>query len=68
MSDNTIEEIWHGEAYEQLRDDHTTGNYPDYCKGCDFLLDDPEVLVYTNHKRDLYKMAGTDFNLDDYRK
>ena len=65
---NTIEEIWNGEAYVRLREDHTTGNYPDYCKDCDFLLDDPEVLVWTNHDRDLYKMYGTAFDLDDYRK
>jgi len=66
-SENTIEEIWYGEEYTKLRDDHTTGNYPDYCRTCDFLLDDPEVLVYSNHDRDLHKMHGTDFDLDDYR-
>tara|TARA_R110000868_G_scaffold62200_3_gene188159 strand:+ start:11605 stop:12594 length:990 start_codon:yes stop_codon:yes gene_type:complete len=67
FSDQTFEEIWYGKEYEQLREDHTTGNYPDYCKGCDFLLDDPEVLVYSNHDRSLHKMVGTDFNLNDYR-
>lgn len=67
-SEQTVEEIWFGEAYEKLREQHTTGDYPDFCKGCDFLIDDPEVLVYTNHERDLYKMHGTEFNLDDYRK
>lgn len=67
FSEQTFEEIWYGKEYEQLRKDHETGNYPDYCKGCDFLLDDPEVLVYSNHKRSLYKMVGTEFNLDDYR-
>ena len=66
-SENSIEEIWFGDAYSKLRDDHTTGNYPDYCNGCDFLIDDPEVLVWTNHDRDLYKMHGTEFDLDDYR-
>ena len=64
---NTIEEIWNGPAYTELREQHTTGNYPDYCKSCDFLIDDPEVLVWTNHERDLYKMHGTEFDLDDYR-
>tara|TARA_B100001057_G_scaffold231599_1_gene231844 strand:- start:1298 stop:2257 length:960 start_codon:yes stop_codon:yes gene_type:complete len=64
---NTIEEIWNGPAYTELREQHTTGDYPDYCKSCDFLLDDPEVLVWTNHERDLYKMHGTEFDLDDYR-
>ena len=66
-SENTIEEIWFGDAYSQLRDDHTTGNYPDYCRGCDFLLDDPEVLVYSNHNRDLHHMYGTEFDLNDFR-
>ena len=66
-SENTIKEIFFGEAYSELRDQHTTGNYPDYCNGCDFLIDDPEVLVYSNHDRDLYKMHGTEFDLDDYR-
>jgi hypothetical protein len=67
-SEQTVEEIWYGEAYETLREQHRTGNYPDFCKSCDFLIDDPEVLVYTNHERDLYKMHGTEFNLDDYRE
>lgn len=67
-STNTISEIWYGKEYEGLRNAHTTGDYPDYCRDCDFLLDDPEVLVWTNHERDLYKMIGTEFDLDDYRK
>ena len=66
-SENTIEEIWNGPQYTKLRADHTSGNYPDYCRSCDFLLDDPEVLVYTNHERDLMKMHGTEFDLNDYR-
>jgi MoaA/NifB/PqqE/SkfB family radical SAM enzyme len=68
FSEQTYEEIWYGKEYEQLREDHKTGNYPNYCKGCDFLLDDPEVLVYTNHNRSLYKMVGTNFDLNDFRK
>ena len=66
-SENTVEEIWNDIPYTELRESHINGDYPDYCKGCDFLLDDPEVLVYTNHDRDLYKMHGTEFDLDDYR-
>lgn len=66
-SENTIEEIWNGPEYSKLRDQHTTGDYPDFCKGCDFLIDDPEVLVYSNLDRSNYKMHGTEFNLDDYR-
>ena len=67
-SENTIEEIIRGPEYSALREGHRTGNYPDYCKGCDFLLDDPEVLVYTNNSRSLNHMIGTEFSLDDYRK
>ena len=67
MEDNTIEEIWNGKLYSELRDQHTSGNYPDFCKDCDFLIDDPEVLVYTNHERDLMKMHGTEFDLKDFQ-
>ena len=66
-SENTIEEIWEGEAYSKLRDDHRSGDYPSYCNDCDFLVDDPEVLVWTNHDRDLMKMHGTEFDLKDYQ-
>jgi hypothetical protein len=66
-SHNTIEEIIRGEEYSALRESHRTGNYPNYCRDCDFLLDDPEVLVYTNNHRTNFKMIGTEFNLDDYR-
>lgn len=66
-STHRLEEIWYGDAYNTLRKQHETGDYPDFCKGCDFLIDDPEVLIYTNHDRDLYKMHGTEFNLNDYR-
>jgi wyosine [tRNA(Phe)-imidazoG37] synthetase (radical SAM superfamily) len=64
---NTIQEIVEGEAYEALRESHRSGNYTDYCGDCDFLVDDTEVLVFTNHDRDLMKMHGTDFNLRDYQ-
>lgn len=67
MSVDTLEDIWYGDAYNTLRKQHETGDYPDFCKGCDFLIDDPEVLIYTNHERDLYKMHGTEFDLNDYR-
>lgn len=66
-SELSIQEIVEGPEYEALREGHRTGNYPSYCQDCDFLIDDPEVLVYTNHERDLYKMHGTEFDLNDYR-
>ena len=66
-SENTLKEIWYGDKYTQLREQHKSGNFPDFCKSCDFLIDDPEVLVYTNHNRTNYKMYGTKFSLEDYR-
>tara|TARA_R110002153_G_scaffold271085_1_gene438079 strand:- start:1284 stop:2171 length:888 start_codon:yes stop_codon:yes gene_type:complete len=66
VNNNTFQEIWEGEAYEELREGHRTGNYPSYCNDCDFLLEDPEVLVYTNYAEE-YKMNGAEFNLKDYQ-
>lgn len=66
-STHRLEEIWYGDAYNTLRKQHETGDYPDFCKGCDFLIDDPEVLVYSNHGRENYKMHGTEFSLNEYR-
>ena len=66
-SENTIKEIWEGEAYTKLREDHTNGNYPSFCEGCDFLVSDPEVLVYSSHATSEYQMHGVDFSLDEYR-
>ena len=67
LSENTFDEVWNGKAFRELREGHITGNYPSYCKDCDFLVDDPEVLVYTNHNRDIHNLAGTNFSLDEYR-
>ena len=64
---NTLEDIWYGEEYNKLRKQHEMGDWPDFCKNCDFLIDDPEVLVYTNFGRENYKMYGTKFSLEDYR-
>ena len=64
---NTLEEIWYGEEYNKLRKQHEVGDWPAFCNDCDFLIDDPETLVYTNHDRKDYKMYGTKFDLNDYR-
>ena len=56
-----------GEEYQKLREGHLTGDYPDYCKSCDFLVDDPEVLVYTNYNRTVHSLPGTDFSLENFR-
>lgn len=67
VSESSIEDIWFGKLYEKLREQHRTGDYPSFCQGCDFLIDDPEVLVYTNHERENNKMHGTEFTLEDYQ-
>lgn len=67
LSEQSLQQIWNGRLYEDLREAHRSGNYPEYCKDCDFLINDPNVLVYTNFDRELYKMYGTAFSLDDFR-
>ena len=67
MDTDTIESIWNDTPYIKLRDKHTSRLYPSYCKDCDFLIDDSEVLIYTNHDRKLHKMHGTEFTLHEFR-
>lgn len=67
LSENTFDEVWNGVEYQKLREGHISGDYPSYCKGCDFLIDDPEVLVYTNHNRSVHTLPGTEFSLDSFR-
>lgn len=62
--DTSLKDIWFGEEYEKLREGHRTGDYPDYCKSCDFLYDNPEVLVWSNDPdARVDHILGTDFNL-----
>jgi len=63
----SVQDIMTGTLYEELREQHRTGNYPEFCKSCDFLIDDPETLVYTNSGRTEMHMNGTKFSLNDYR-
>ena len=56
-----------GRPYEQLREQHRTQKYPEFCKNCDFLIDDQETLVYTNCNREVMHMNGTKFSLNEYR-
>jgi organic radical activating enzyme len=65
----SIEDIWNGEAYNRLRDAHANKDFDsiDYCKNCDFLYDDPEVLVWSNDKTaSPDHMLGTNFSLKDF--
>ena len=62
--ETSLVDIWYGEEYEKLREGHRTGDYPDYCKSCDFLYDNPEVLVWSNDgEAKVDHMLGTDFDL-----
>lgn len=63
---STIKEIYYGDAYNDLRESHKTGNWPSYCQDCDFLYDDPEVLVWTNDtEAKIGKMLGTDAEINN---
>lgn len=64
LDTQTLEEVWNGDLYEDLRERHRTGDWPDYCKNCDFLIDDPEVLVWSNDPdAGVNRMLGTDLKL-----
>jgi len=70
FEDQSFEDIYWGDAYEQLRSAHREGRFDDieYCKNCDFLYDDPEVLVWSNDPNaSVNYMLGTGFKLSDYQ-
>lgn len=70
FEDQNFEDIYWSNAYEQLRSAHSEGRFDDieYCKNCDFLYDDPEVLVWSNDPNaSVNYMLGTDFKLSDYQ-
>lgn len=50
LDEQSIEEIWNGKLYQDLRDKHLNNQWNDisYCKNCDQLYDYPESLVWTN--------------------
>ena len=70
LDKESFEDIYFGEKYEYLREAHRKKHFEkiDYCKNCDFLDGDPEVLVWTNDKNaKVNHMLGTekDFILTD---
>jgi MoaA/NifB/PqqE/SkfB family radical SAM enzyme len=71
MDTQTIEEVYNSEASQNLRKAHTTGDWSlaPYCEHCDFRIQDPEVLVWTNNSDHVRKenMRATKFNLEDYK-
>ena len=71
MDKQNFEEIYNGEKYQKLRTAHENKAFDDieYCKNCDFLYDDPEVMVWTNDPNaKINHMLGTpdDFILTKY--
>tara|TARA_B100001964_G_scaffold237917_1_gene302369 strand:+ start:1411 stop:2373 length:963 start_codon:yes stop_codon:yes gene_type:complete len=70
LDNQSFEEVYFGEKYEKLRKAHREGNFDsiEYCKDCDFLDGDPEVLVWSDDKNArIDHMLGTeeDFILID---
>lgn len=70
LDTNTLKEVFFGEKYTALRTAHREENFDsiDYCKNCDFLYDDPEVLVWSNDEtsgKDI--MTASSLSLDKYK-
>jgi len=62
----SLHDIWNGALYNELREKHLKEDFDniDYCKKCDFLYDDPDVLVWTNDEAtDVGDIQGTSLNL-----
>lgn len=69
VADKSIEEVWNGERYQWLRKMHTEKRFDEvsFCKDCDFLYEDNEVLVWKNNDLvGLNKLKGTKFTLDEF--
>lgn len=71
MDTQSIREVYNSEASKKLRKAHLTGDWSlaPYCENCDFRIQDPEVLVWTNNPAHVKKenMRATNFYLDDYK-
>jgi uncharacterized Fe-S cluster-containing radical SAM superfamily protein len=71
IESQSIESVWNGERYRWLRQMHTEKRFDEvpFCKDCDFLYEDNEVLVWKNNDLvHINKMKGTKFDLRDYKK
>ena len=71
LDKQSFEEVYFGEKFNDLRKAHNEKDFDriDYCKDCDFLYEDPEILIWTNDKTaKVNHMLGTDddFILTDY--
>ena len=73
LDKNNFEDVYYGSKFEKLREAHNTKNFDDidYCKDCDFLYQDPEILIWSNDETaKVNHMLGTDDNfiLTNYNK
>lgn len=72
LDSSNLKDVYFGEKYQELRDAHETKNFDkiEYCKNCDFLYEDPEVIAWTNdpgHKINNMLGTGDDFILTKYK-
>jgi radical SAM protein with 4Fe4S-binding SPASM domain len=70
VSNQSLTDIWHGESYKNLRNAHSKKDFDSisYCKNCDFLYKDSEVLVWSNDPdASVDYMLGTKFSLKHYK-
>lgn len=69
LDSHSLEEVWNGERYQWLRQMHHEERFDEvsFCKNCDFLYEDNSVLIWTNAKRNIDKMVGTNFSLSQYK-
>ena len=61
--------VWNGERYQWLRQMHAEERFEEipFCKDCDFLYEDNEVLVWKNNELvQIDKMKGTMFTLKEF--
>ena len=62
--DTPIMDILNGEKYQDLRNAHEKGCFPDYCDQCDQLLEHADALIYTNRhslpNSEAVKLSNTD--------
>ena len=71
MDNVPLVDVWNGERYQWLRQMHAEERFDEvpFCKDCDFLYEDNEVLVWKNNDMvDLDKMKGTRFTLKDFKQ
>jgi MoaA/NifB/PqqE/SkfB family radical SAM enzyme len=71
LDKQSFEDVYFGKEYELLREAHRNKEFDkiDYCSNCDFLYEDPEVLVWSNDpSAKLNNMLGTgeDFILTNF--